>query len=130
MLILLLVQGAGRVEVVDTAEEAVLLPLALALGLPLVVVVASDIGDEVHGPATELLHHRVDEGSDGGLLGQLIELVSQLADARSILISRLRNKHHVALHVAGSLVVLSVGDLPGEVRNEESSVGNEANGVV
>jgi hypothetical protein len=116
--------------VVDAAEEAVLLALTLALGLFLVVVVASDVGDEVHGPAAELLQHRVEEGRNGRLLGQLVQLVGELTDARGILVSRLGNKDHVALHVAGGLVVLAVGDLPGEVGDEKRGVGNEADRVV
>ena len=130
VLVLLLVQGAGGVEVVDATEEAVLLALALALGLPLVEVVAGNVADEVQRPTGELLSNGVDERSDGGLLGQLIELVDQLADTRGIDLPRLRNEDHVALHVAGGLVVLSVGDLPGEVRNQEGGVGNEADRVV
>lgn len=46
-----LVQRAGGAEVVDTAEPAVGLTLAAALGLLLVVVVAGDVDHEVHGPA-------------------------------------------------------------------------------
>lgn len=55
MFVLLFVQGAGRVEVVDAIEEAVLLALALAFGLSLVEVVAGHIADKVQGPAGELL---------------------------------------------------------------------------
>lgn len=130
VLVLLLIQGARGVEVVDTAKEAVLLALALALRLPLVEVVAGDVADEVQRPASELLSDGVDKGSNGGLLGQLIKLVNQLADTRSVNLPRLRNEDHIALHVAGGLVVLSVGDLPGEVGDQERGVGNEANRVV
>lgn len=48
LFVLLLVQRAGGVEMVDTAEVAVLLTGTLALELLVVVVVASDVGGEVH----------------------------------------------------------------------------------
>lgn len=130
MLILLLVERAGRVEMVDAVEKAVLLALAFALGLPLMVVVACHIGHDVQRPASELLTDRVDEGGDWGLLGQLSELVGQLSDTRSIFISRLGNEDHVAFHVASSLVVLSMGNFPRKVGYKEDGVGKEANGVV
>ena len=130
LLILLLVEGRRGVEVVDTLEETVLLADALALRLAAVVVVTSDVADQVHRPATQLLRDHVDQGSNGSLLGKLVKLVNELADARSINLPGLGNENHVALHVAGGLVVLAVGDLPGEVGHKESRVANPANGVV
>lgn len=50
-----LIQRAGGVEVVDTGKVTVALALATALGLVLVVVVTGDVGEEVHGPAEQLL---------------------------------------------------------------------------
>jgi len=112
VLITLLVQGAGREEVVDTAEEAVLLALALALDLTVVVVVAGDVGDEVQGPSANLLAEGVDESSERSLLGELRELVDHLANTGSVGLAGLGKEDHVTLHVASSLVVLAVGDFP------------------
>jgi len=112
LLVLALVKRAGGVEVVDTAEEAVALALTLALGLLVVVGVAGDVGDDVQRPAEELLKDHVGSGSDGGLLHQLRELVDGVADSASVNLTGLGKEDHVALHVASSLVVLAVGDLP------------------
>lgn len=126
----LVIEGRAGVEVVDTGEPAVLLALATALALLLVVVVAGDVGHEVVGPADELLTEKVDEGVDGGLLGQLGKLVSELADAGSLLLAGAGNEDHVALDVAGGLVVLAVGELPREVGDEKGGVEDPADGVV
>jgi hypothetical protein len=123
-------ERAGRAEVVDAGEVAILLALATALGLALVVVVAGDVEEEVHGPAHELLAEGMDEGGNGRLLGQLRQLVSQAADAVSELLAGLGHEDHVALHVPGGLVVLAVGDLPGEVRDQEGRVADEAGGII
>lgn len=128
--ILGLVQRARRVEVVDTAEVAVLLALSTTFRLTFVVVVASDVGEQVHGPTEELLEKEVEGSGDGGFLHQLIELVQSLADARGILLPGLGHEHHVAGNVAGGLVVLSVGDLPGEVGHQKSGVADPTNSVI
>lgn len=44
--------------------------------------------------------------------------MDSLANAGGILRARLRDKDHVTSDVTGGLVVLSVGDLPREVRDE------------
>lgn len=49
------VQRARWVEVVDTREISVDLALSTTLRLTLVVVVTSDIGEEIHRPSKELL---------------------------------------------------------------------------
>lgn len=107
-----LVQGARRVEVVDTGEEAVLLALAAALGLALVVVVSSNVAEQVHGPAKQLLAKRVNGSSQRSLLHQLVQVVDGLLDTRSVIITGLGDKNHVTGKVASGLVVLAVGDLP------------------
>lgn len=113
-----LVQRAGRVEVVDTTEPAVGLALAAALGLLGVVVVAGDVGDEIHGPSEQLLEQKVGGSQDGGLLHELAELVQGAADAGGVLLTGLGDEDHVTGEVASGLVVLSVGDLPREVRDQ------------
>lgn len=130
MLILSLIQGGTRVKVVDTAKDAVLLTLTLALRLAGVVVVAGDVGDEIGGPAEELLGDQVDSRGDGGLLRQLGQLVGELAEPGCVLLLCTGNEDHITGQVSGSFVVLSMGDLPREVRDQEQRVTDPADGVV
>lgn len=125
-----LVQGAAGVVVVNAGEEAVLLALAATLTLALVVVVAGDVGQEVVGPADELLADQVNQGDDGGLLPELGQLVGQLPHAARLLLAGLGDEDHVALHVTGGLVVLAVGDLPAEVGDQQGRMQNPTDGVV
>ena len=125
-----LVQGAGGVEVVDTAEPSVGLALAAALGLLGVVVVASNVGDQVHGPAEQLLEEQVGGSQDGGVLHELTDLVDGGTNAACELVTGLGDEDHVAGNVTGGLVVLAVRDLPGEVRNQQQRVTDPTNSVV
>ena len=125
-----LVERAGGIEVVDTAEPAVLLAHTAALGLLGVVVVTGDIVEQVHRPAEELLGQKVGGCQDGSLLAQLAELVEGLANAGGVLITGLGYEDHVAGQVTGGLVVLAVGNLPGKVRDEQERVADPANRVV
>ena len=130
MLILPLIQRAGREEVVDTTGEAIPLSLTLTLALALMAVVAGHVGNQVQGPAGKLLANHVSSGVEWGLVHQLRKLVNCLSEASSINLPGLRNEHHITLHVAGCLVVLAVRDLPGEVRNQQRRVQDPADGVV
>lgn len=115
---------------VDTAKVAVALALATALGLVLMVVVASNVGEEVHGPTEQLLHDNVAGGQEGGLFEQLVQFMDSLANAGGILRTRLGDENHVTSDVTSGLVVLSVGDLPREVRDEQSRVADPTDSVV
>lgn len=128
--VLVLVQRGTGVEVVNAAAEAVVLALAATLALALVVVVAGDVGQEVVGPADELLAEEQEQGVDGGLLGQLRQLVDHLAEAGGLLLAGAGHEDHVTLEVAGGLVVLAVGHLPREVGHEQGRVENPADDVV
>lgn len=115
---------------VDTVHETVLLALSSSLTLSLVVVVAGDVGDDVHGPASNLLTDQVEKSSDWSLLSQLVQLVSETTDLGGILVSCLWDENHVSFHVTGGLVVLAVGDLPREVWDQQRRVAEPADGVV
>lgn len=128
--ILVLVKRAAGVEVVNTAAKTVVLALATTLLLALVVVVAGNIGHEVVGPADELLENEHEQSESRSLLSEMSELVGHLAEARSLLLASAGNEDHVTLHVAGSLVVLSVRDLPAEVGDEEGRVKNPTSHIV
>lgn len=128
-----LVQRAARVEMVDTTCEAVLLANTAAFALALVEVVASDIGDEVLGPAHNLLADEHQKTDNGCLLGQLSDLVKEATNTVGELLASAGHKDHVPLHVASGLVVLAVGNLPAEVWDEQGGMdqpaGDVANGL-
>lgn len=128
--ILCFVQGAVGVEMVDTTAEAILLAHTTSFTLTLMLVVASDIGQQVHGPASQLLGDQGVGGVERSLFGKFIQLVKQIPSPRSPLLSGGRNEDHVALHVAGGLVVLAVRDLPREIRHQQRRVTEPADSVV
>lgn len=128
--ILGLVKRRIRVEMIDTATEAILPVLAAAFRLTLVEVVTGDVGKQVQRPSDQLLADQVDHGSDGSLLGQLVKLVGESTDARGVDLAGLGHEDHVTLEMTGGLVMLAVGNLPGEVRHQERRVEDPANGVV
>lgn len=80
--------------------------------LLLVIVVASHVGKEVHGPTEELLSDRVDQSGNWSFLGQLVNLVDELSNAAGVVLSGLWDENHITLHVSSSFVVLAVGNLP------------------
>jgi hypothetical protein len=125
-----IIERAARVEVVDTAKETIFVTIAPPVALTLMLVVAGDVGEQVCRPAAELLVEKVESGGNGCLLGQLVELVNHLADSRGVVLAGLGDEDHVTLHVTGGLVVLAMGDLPGEVWNQEQGVTDPANSVV
>ena len=130
LLILPLVQRARWDEVVDTTAETVVLANTLALGLLLVLVMASDVAEDICRPADELLSDEVKERGDRGILGELVELVSELAKTRSVDLFCGRVEDHVTVKIAGGLVVLAVGDLPRKVWDKKCRVKDPANRVV
>lgn len=125
-----LVQGAVRVEVVDTTKVTVALALATTFKLTLVVVVARDVGEQVHGPTEKLLQDHVRGSEDGGLLHELREFVDGLANVRGVLLAGLGHENHITTQVSSGLVVLAVGDLPGEVRHQKERVADPAHRVI
>lgn len=127
--ITVLIQRAAGIEMVDPAAETVLLALATALSVPLVVVVSGNVGEEVVPPADGLLANQVDQSNDGSLLGELMKLMDHLAEAGGLLLAGAGKENHVALHVAGGLVVLAVAQLPAVVGDQESRVKEPAGHV-
>lgn len=100
---------------VHAVEHAVLLPFPATFALSLVVVVSSDVGDQIHWPSKQLLKDKIGHRLDGSFLHELVQIMDEDTNTRSILLSGLGNEDHIAFHVAGGLVVLSVRDLPREV---------------
>lgn len=125
-----LVQGAAGVEVVDTAKVTVGLALATAFDLTRVVVVAGNVGEQIHGPAEKLLQDHVGGSDNRSLLHELGDFVNGLANVRGILFSSLGHENHITAQVSSGLVVLAVGDFPGKVRHQKERVADPANSVI
>ena len=70
--ILCLIQRATRIEMIDATSKAIVLANSTPLALDLVLVVACDVGEQVHRPAKELLANEVNCGGNGCLLGELV----------------------------------------------------------
>lgn len=115
---------------VYTTTCTILLADTLALGLLCVLVVAGDVHEDVQRPSDELLTNEMKHSRNWSLLSHLVDFVHGLSNPARVLLTSLRYEHHVAVHVAGRLVVLAVRDLPREVRDEEARVYNPTNGVV
>lgn len=113
------VQRAVHVEMVDTFPETVLLALATTLSLVLVVIVTGDIGDDIQRPANELLTNEFEERHDWSFLNQLVQFVGKSTNLGGILFSGLGYENHISFHIASGLVMLAVGNLPGEVGDKK-----------
>lgn len=103
-----LIQRTVGVEMVDTSAESILLANASTFTLTLVLVMASHVGDQIHGPAAQLLGNQVIGRGDGGFLGKLLELMKQVSTFGSVLLLGRWHKHHISLHVAGGFVMLAM----------------------
>lgn len=87
-----------------------------------------DVGEKVHDPSEQLLGDQSIQGNDWRVRSNLLEDRSTFVLDEGV--SSLWNENHVSVHVASSLVVLRVGEFPGEVRNEPERVQNPTDGVV
>lgn len=117
------VQRAGWVEVVDSSEETILVAGSM-------LVVASHVAEEVHWPAEKLLAHRVNKSSNWSLLSQLVNFMGEFSNARSVFVTSLGNENHISVHVSSGLVVLAMGDLPGEVWHKKCGVTDPSSCIV
>ena len=124
------IQRACGVEVVDASKEAIDPALSTTLKLTLMIIVASNVTKQIHGPSENLLANRVKKGSDWSFFGQLIEFVDKLSNTAGVHVTSLGDENHVTLHVSGGFVVLAVGNLPREVWDEESRVAEPSSSVV
>ena len=70
MLVLPLVEWTGWLEMVDATPESILLALSFSFNLSLMDVVASNIGDEIHWPAEELLSDKIQSRQDWSFFHQ------------------------------------------------------------
>lgn len=129
VLVLLFVERAAGKKVVHTAV-AVLLTDSLAFGLLGVVVVTSHVLKQIHRPSSKLLHQERNSSVNWGLLHQLVHFVQQSTSASGVLLTRAWQENHVALHVAGSLVVLAVTDLPAEIWDQQSRMAEPSHSVI
>lgn len=91
-------------------------------------LLTGDVGEKVHDPSKQLLGNQSVQGDDWGVGSNLLE--DMCTSALDKHVPGLWNEHHISVHVASSLVVLRVGEFPGEVRNEPERVQNPTNGVI
>lgn len=103
-----LIQRTVGVEMVDTSAKSILLANSATFTLTLVLVVASHVGDQIHGPAAQLLGNQVISRGDGGFLSKLLELMKQVSTLGGVLLLGRWHKHHVSLHVTGCFVMLAM----------------------
>lgn len=115
---------------VDAAEPSILLSLATSFTLAFVQVVSCYVGSQVQPPAQQLLSDHVCSSRNGSLFRQLVQFVRHSPNSRSIYLAGFWEEDHIALHISSGLVVLSVGNLPGEVRDKESGMQDPSYGVV
>lgn len=113
---------AEGIEVAGRATDRTILGQTLGTG--------GDIQEEVQLPSEELVADELQEGDDGGFLGEMLELL----DADVLLLGQFivgpGDEDGVLLHVAGVAVVAGMGDLPGEVGDHQEGVGSPADNVV
>ena len=128
--VLRLVQRARRVEVVDATEHSVPLAFAATLWLTLMLVVTRDVGSQIVEPAAELLPDQSGGCDNRRFLGQLRDLMDIAAYLGRIFLAGLGHKHHIPFEVAGGLVMFAMGNLPGEIRNQERRVAQPSHSVV
>ena len=114
-----LIERRCSVEMVDTACDSVLLALATTLLLVLVLVVASHISNEISRPSAKLLNNELVQSGKGSVLSHFRELMHQMALFAAILFPCQGYEDHVSFHMTSSLVVLSMRDLPGKVRDKQ-----------
>lgn len=91
-------------------------------------LLTSDVSRDVHDPTEQLLGNQGPQGNDRRVRGNLLN--DRGTSVLDELISGLRNENHISVHVASSLVVLRVRELPGEVWNEPERVQHPTNSVV
>lgn len=77
-----------------------------------------------------MLQDHVGGSEDRGFFHELGDFVNSLADVRGVLLARLGHENHITAQVSSGLVVLAVGDLPGEVWHQKERVADPANGVI
>lgn len=101
--------GTGE-QCTGGVEVAGLLDSTLAVGATLDT--GSHIQEEIQLPSEQLVADKLDEGHDGGFLGQVLELLNGDIALGCELILGPGNKDSILFHVAGVAVVTGVGDLP------------------
>jgi len=130
ILVFLLVQRTLWIEVVDASSNTIVTTFAFPFQLLLMVVMSGHVGQQIPRPAEELLNKTPKQRHDGRLLRRLGNIVCGAAHPAGILGAGLGHEDHVALEVAGGLVVLAVRDLPAEVGHQQRRVQQPADRVV
>ena len=130
MLILLLIDGAGRIEMVDTTSKSIVLALAFTLNLLLMNIMTGGIVHEIHWPSHKLLSEERQSSHDWRLLRKFGNFMSEAAQFCGISFAGRRYKDLITLHVTSRFVMFAMADLPGEIWDKEQAVTKEADGIV
>ena len=88
------------------------------------------VGKQVSWPSNQLLYHELDRSTKRHFLGKLPIRVFGFAGMLSVLFAGLGYKLHVLDEVVVQGMVLFVGQLPGEVRDQEGRMQDPASNVV
>jgi hypothetical protein len=89
---------------------------------------SSGVGEQVQVQATNLLKDQSQETHDWSLFRDLRD--DRLTLNLDVLLLGVWNKDHVSSQVTGGLVMLTMGELPREVWNQQIRVKNPTNKVV
>ena len=98
--------------------------------LTAVVVVSGFVLQKVHRPSNQLTAKQYQRGHQRCLLGQLSQFVDLSANPARIDLTCFGKKYHVPFHVACAFVMLTVGDFPGKVGDQQCGMQNPARGIV
>lgn len=115
--VLMFLEHRGRRHIVRLANHRVAL-----------VLLAGSVNHQVRLQARKLLEKKHQRRPNGRLLHEIGDFGHALG--LHVLLLGVWDKHHVTRHVAGSLMVLGVGEFPREVGNDQVRVQNPANHVV
>ena len=130
VLILFLIDRAGRIEVVDTTSKSIVLALPFTLNLLRMNIMTGSIIDEIQWPPYKLLSDERQSSHDWRLFCKLGHFMSEAAQLCGISFACRRYKDLITLHVTGRFVMFAMADLPGEIWDKEQAVTEEANGIV
>ena len=83
------------------------------------LVVTRGVHSKVEVPTESLLTHKSECSDNWCVLSQLSYLVDHFVELRGILLTSAGNEYHVAIEIAGGIVMLGVSDLPREVWNKQ-----------
>lgn len=125
-----LVQRTRRIEMVHSSSKTVSFALPPSFRLSFMTVVAGHIHEQVQGPSHELLSYHRDGGRNRRFFRELRQLVRVISHSGRVHLSSFGDEHHVAFQMPGGLVMFAVGDLPGEIWDEQCRMAYPTDRIV